>query len=119
MLHMYIYTVAFVLFINGSSAQDCEEKGLIRHINWDNLMNSEDPFKEMPQHSCDIEFVPSKYVLTIDCRLEYLGYATDNLLLKGEESLGITYQLGLNSFVSTRYVQTQTYTNRITKPHAI
>ena len=82
-------------FIYASRAQDCEERGLVKHINWDNLM-SQDPeisVPEIPSAYCDINFHGSTYELEVDCRLEYLGYATDNSLLKGQNGLGITLQI--------------------------
>ena len=88
---------------NAPTDGNCEDQGLIKHINWDKLMDETEGATEIPLHSCVVDFDTSTYQLEVDCDLQYLGYATDDLLYKGNESLGITYSIGLNSFFSSRY----------------
>ena len=92
-----------IIYIHASLSQNCEDDGLIKHINWDKLMDKTEGAAEIPHHSCTVDFDTATFVLDVNCDLEYLGYATDNLYLKGNESLGITYSIGMTSFYSTRY----------------
>ena len=99
-------TLSLVLFISSSQfaesdIQTCEEKGLIKHINWNEL--SADNALEIPKHSCNLDFDTISYKLEIDCNLEYLGYATDYFLYKNRKALGITYVLDFASFDTSRY----------------
>ena len=53
-------------------------------------------------HAFSLDFDLSTFELTIDGNLEYMGYATDNLLLDGNNTLGITYVIGFDSFATSR-----------------
>ena len=57
---------------------------------------------QIPNHSCTVNFDVNTFTLDVNCDLEYLGYATDNYYLQGNESLGITYTIGMTSFFGSR-----------------
>eukprot|EP01083_Nonionella_stella_P053736 142020_1 len=113
-------TPAPVTLITTTAAlENCEDSGHIKHINWNHLANAKHMDshhdREIPKHSFNVRFNLHTYELNIDVDLEYLGYATDKYLLKGDYSLGTTYVIGFDSFDSSKNVinEPSTCSNRL------
>eukprot|EP01084_Bolivina_argentea_P139715 245768_1 len=88
-------TYSFVC--NGLSDTNCEEKGSIKHINWNQLQNAENNSAQTPYSSFTISLNQSTLALTFNIDLEYIGNSADGDF-DDEYNLGTTYVIDFDSF---------------------
>eukprot|EP01084_Bolivina_argentea_P139705 245755_1 len=82
---------------NAPTYTNCEADGEIKHINWNELLNSVDNSGEIPYLSFNMNFNSNKFEMTFDIDLEYIGSSSDGAF-DLEYNLGTTYVIDFQSF---------------------
>ena len=84
--------IAYLYIELAPTYESCEDLGDIKHINWNDMVN--EGGDELPKIDYDISVSSQNQTLSIDLKLDYLGYS----YIDNKYGFGTSYHLGFYLF---------------------